>query len=91
MEGRDCARYLWVTESDGRLVGWIDATSMQGGRVSLEQDLVDIDPADFSVFSHSSLKQALSLFVQQGVVCLPVVDREYRIQGEIRLADVLQS
>ncbi|MDZ7762380.1 MAG: ATP-binding cassette domain-containing protein [Desulfovermiculus sp.] len=57
----------------------------------LDRDLVGIDPVDFSVFAHSSLKQALSLFVQQGVVCLPVVDQEYRIQGEIRLADVLQS
>ncbi|MFO7931682.1 MAG: ABC transporter ATP-binding protein [Thermodesulfobacteriota bacterium] len=91
MENRDCARYLWVTESDGRLTGWIDGTTMHGAETSLDRDLVSIDPADFSVFAHSSLKQALSLFVQQGVVCLPVVDQEYRIQGEIRLADVLQS
>lgn len=91
MEKSDCARYLWVTESDGRLIGWIDGTSMHGTGAIMDRDLVDIDPDDFSVFTHSSLKHALSLFVQQGVVCLPVVDREYRIQGEIRLADVLQS
>ncbi len=91
MESSDCARYLWVTESDGRLIGWIDGTTMHETGAVLNRDLVGIDPDDFSVFAHSSLKHALSLFVQQGVVCLPVVDREYRIQGEIRLADILQS
>ncbi|MFW6081136.1 MAG: betaine/proline/choline family ABC transporter ATP-binding protein [Desulfosalsimonas sp.] len=91
MENRDGARYLWVTESNGHLIGWIDGTTMHGAEISLDRDIVSIDPADFSVFPHSSLKQALSQFVQQGVVCLPVVDQEYRIQGEIRLADVLQS
>ena len=91
MDGRDCSRYLWVTESDGRLVGFIDGATMPGKEVSLEPDQGGISPADFSVSAHSSLKQALSLFVQQGMACLPVVDEEFKIQGEIRLADVLQS
>jgi Mg/Co/Ni transporter MgtE len=87
----DCSRYLWVTESNGRLVGWIDANTMSDKKPCMDRDLVGIDPTDFSVFTNSSLKQALSMFVQQGVVCLPVVDQEYKIRGEIRLADVLQS
>jgi osmoprotectant transport system ATP-binding protein len=87
----DCSRYLWVTESNGRLVGWIDANTMSDKKPCMDRDLVGIDPTDFSVFTNSSLKQALSMFVQQGVACLPVVDQEYKIRGEIRLVDVLQS
>ncbi|MGM0611450.1 MAG: betaine/proline/choline family ABC transporter ATP-binding protein [Thermodesulfobacteriota bacterium] len=91
MESRDCARYLWVAESDGGLVGWIDGHNKNKEKVGMDRDLVLIDPAEISVFSNSSLKQALSMFVQQGIVCLPVVDKEYRLRGEIRLADVLHS
>ncbi len=91
MEQSDCSRYLWVTESKGRLLGWIDGNTMTEEKPCMDRDLVCIDPADFSVFTNFSLKQALSMFVQQGVVCLPVVDQEYKIRGEIRLVDVLQS
>jgi osmoprotectant transport system ATP-binding protein len=89
MEERDCARYLWVTDEDGRLVGWIDGQGPGGG--SMEEDLVEVDPGDSSVRQGYSLKQALSMFVQQGVVCLPVVDERHKLTGEIRLADILES
>jgi predicted transcriptional regulator len=44
-----------------------------------------------AVSADFSLKQVLSMFVQQGVACLPVQDAEGRLQGELRLADVLES
>jgi Mg/Co/Ni transporter MgtE len=90
MEEQDCARYLWVTDADGKLVGWIDG-EVSNGNVDMEEDLVVVDVADMSVKSGHSLKQALSMFVQQGVACLPVLDDQNRLKGEIRLADVLES
>ena len=90
MEEQDCARYLWVTDAEGKLVGWIDG-EVSNGNVDMEEDLVVVDVGDMSVKSGHSLKQALSMFVQQGVACLPVLDDQSRLRGEIRLADVLES
>jgi predicted transcriptional regulator len=61
------------------------------GLVSVQEDMVRVDPREMAVQSEFSLKQALSLFVQQGVVCLPVLDDGGRFNGEVRLADVLES
>ncbi|HBG20385.1 MAG TPA: glycine betaine ABC transporter ATP-binding protein [Desulfobulbaceae bacterium] len=91
LEGSDCARYLWVTDEENRLVGWVDGNNTTEKRLNMLEDLVEIDPADISVRPGYSLKQALAMFVQQSVACLPVVDDERRLQGEIRLADVLKS
>jgi osmoprotectant transport system ATP-binding protein len=89
LQGDDCARYVWVTDADGGLLGWIDSQSAEG-RLSME-DMVRVEPGEMAVRAESSLKQALSLFVQQGVACLPVLDAKGHFQGEVRLADVLQS
>jgi osmoprotectant transport system ATP-binding protein len=91
MEDMDCARYLWVTDGRGGLAGWIDGQQKSGSGPDMDRDLVSVDVSEISVRSDYSLKQVLSMFVQQGVVCLPVVDREHRLAGEIRLNDVLQS
>ncbi len=90
MEGTDCARYVWVTDAAGGLRGWIDAQTVEGD-VSVQEDMIAVDPEDMAVRADFSLKQALSMFVQQGVVCLPVLDDRGRLQGEVRLADVLES
>jgi osmoprotectant transport system ATP-binding protein len=90
MQESDCPRYLWVTDGDRRLLGWIDGRNA-AREASMEEDMVEIDPADMSVRADYSLKQALSMFVQQGVACLPVVDGDRRLQGEIRLTDLLDS
>jgi len=90
LEESQCARYLWVTDEDRRLIGWIDGAN-GGDGMSMEEGLVKIDPVEMSVKESYSLKHALSMFVQQGVVCLPVVDERHSLRGEIRLADVLQS
>lgn len=91
LAGSDCGRYLWVTDEENRLVGWIDGGNGAEKRISMLDDLVELDPADMAVRPGYSLKQALAMFVEQSVACLPVVDDERRLQGEIRLADVLKS
>jgi osmoprotectant transport system ATP-binding protein len=90
MEDDGCARYVWITDGRGGLLGWIDAASA-GERPSVERDMVRVDPADMAVEAGASLKRALSLFVQQGVACLPMLDERGRVRGEVRLADVLES
>jgi osmoprotectant transport system ATP-binding protein len=86
----ECARYVWVTNGEGGLLGWIDAQTA-GDPASVRGDMVPVDPEDMAVSADFSLKQVLSMFVQQGVACLPVQDAEGRLQGELRLADVLES
>jgi CBS domain-containing protein len=71
-------------------VGWIDGESASPS-LSMRDDMVEVDPREMSVRDVSSLKQALSMFVQQGVACLPVLDGEDHFVGEVRLADVLES
>jgi osmoprotectant transport system ATP-binding protein len=89
MQGRDCARYVWVIDERGGLLGWVDGEAGPGEATM--EDMVRVDPAEMAVQADFSLKQALSMFVQQGVACLPVLDRKGRFSGEVRLSDVLES
>lgn len=87
---QDCDRFLWVTDDKGRILGWID-TRQSSLPLSLDRDLVRMEPGELSVHPDHSLKRALSLFFQQGVSCLPVVDQDLKLEGEVRLKDLLES
>lgn len=80
----DSGRFVWVTDSAGRLTGSLDRQRPQG--LPAPDEVAQGD--DMAVFPESSLREALSVMVGSGARALPVVDREHRFLGEIRLSDI---
>ena len=79
-------KYAWVTDVDGRLLGWADA-----GRIGDAPAMSDISPADLdrlAVQQSASVREALSRMLGQGVRAIPVVDASRRLLGEVTLRDI---
>ena len=50
-----------------------------------------IDFRSSAVMTNSTLKEALSRMIQQGIRSAPVVDAKGILLGEIRLSDILEA
>jgi osmoprotectant transport system ATP-binding protein len=88
-QAAECSHpFLWVVSGDGIVIGWVDWTDAAG---PLSETMNPVDAADFSLREDLSLKQALSLFLRHGVECLPVVDDNLRLRGELHLRDLLTA
>lgn len=78
---------VWVTNREGQLVGWVgrsrlaDYTSVQEATI-----LPDID--EIAVLKDSTLRQALSIMLGQGVRSIPVIDEKKMFIGEISLGEI---
>ena len=77
----------WVVNDDGRLVGWVDRTSVSGAD-SVEQAAVAVDREEIALTTSATLRDALSRMLGQGVRSIPVVDEAGRLIGEVELGDV---
>ncbi len=78
------SRFVWVTDTEGRLLGSLDTELLTGtdpGAV--------LSPAgeDLVISRQASLREALSVMVGTGARALPVVEAD-RLWGEIRLHDI---
>jgi osmoprotectant transport system ATP-binding protein len=83
--------YLWVTDNEGRLKGWLDRKVLDKAPFNMEDSIVRIRVADFAVSPDSTAKEALSRMVLAGTSSAPVVDNTDLLVGEIRLADLLEA
>ena len=50
-----------------------------------------LEPGSAAVMNDSTLKEALSKMVQQGIRSAPVVNSKGVLEGEIRLEDILEA
>ncbi len=82
-------RYLWVVDDKNKLVGWLDKSSVSDIHGSVSENMVKINREEFHLMSDSSLKDALSRMVWQGVINEPVIDEDFCLLGEIHLSDIL--
>jgi osmoprotectant transport system ATP-binding protein len=81
------SRYLWVTDRDGKLLGSLDSQALQRGgdpRGSIITDNI----REMAVNPDCSLKEALSFMIGASARTIPVVDRDFTLEGEISLSDV---
>ncbi len=79
-------RFAWVTDEDGRLVGWVD-THDDGEPMSVSE----IDPEEMeriTVLESASAREALSHMLGQGIKSIPVVDTSQRLLGQVSLGDI---
>jgi len=76
-------RYAWVTDGDGRLVGWIDTHAGTDAAAVTEIPLSEMD--NMTVGESASAREALSRMLGQGVRSIPVVDQQRHLVGEVTL------
>ncbi len=79
-------KYAWVTDDDGRLVGW---TETRGGNES--PSISEIDPDELeriTLPAYASAREALSRMLGQGVRSIPVIDESLKLIGEVTLRDI---
>ncbi|MDF1524700.1 MAG: ABC transporter ATP-binding protein [bacterium] len=83
--------YLWVLAHDGTVLGWLDENSLKSGEPTAGLAMTSLDFRMSAVDTDSTLKEALSRMVQQGIRSAPVVDMKGVLLGEIRMGDILEA
>jgi osmoprotectant transport system ATP-binding protein len=78
---------IWVHNASGALVGML---TRSGGKSDVDNHyrLLRVTPDQIGVRTTSSMKEALSRLLGQGVQAVPVLDEQNRIIGEVRLPDI---
>ena len=84
-------RYLWVLHPDSTILGWLDEKSLKGSETTAGLAMTSMDFRMSAVRTDSTLKEALSRMVQQGIRSAPVVDKNGVLLGEIRMGDILDA
>ncbi len=82
-------RFLWVTDSKNRLIGWLDKQSLEGAN-PIEETITRVDSKNFALKKEFTLKEALSRMLSQGVRSLPVTNEQDELIGEITLTTIEQ-
>jgi osmoprotectant transport system ATP-binding protein len=83
-------RYIWVTSETGHLLGWLETSGL--GVDDIPANIMTrLEPGSAAVMNDSTLKEALSKMVQQGIRSAPVVNSKGVLEGEIRLEDILEA
>ena len=84
-------RYVWVVDDHGTVCGWLDAGTLGEPGQTAEDAMTAVSWQAFTVGSDSTLKEALSRMVQQGIRSAPVVDGKGRLLGEIGLGEIIDA
>ncbi len=79
--------YIWVTDNNGRLLGWLDKRNSTGA-TSVEEAMTKEDIETAAVPSDATLREALSHILDQGFHSLPVVTEENKLIGEVTLREI---
>lgn len=80
-------RFLWVLDESDKLLGWINTRDLKENR-SVEDSITEVQASSIAVREDSTLKEALSRMLGEGVKVVPVTDRDLKVVGEISLLDI---
>lgn len=86
-------RFFWVTDSEKHLLAWIDKEDIKNydDNTPVSKLMTDITVDEYTLTEDSTLKNAVSLMVNQGIICVPVTNNENKLVGEIRLPDIINT
>ncbi len=87
MKGKGDIRYAWVVGPDNRLLGWLNVKMLREG-ASVEESMTELATTHMAISKDSTLREALSRMLGEGVKVVPIVERGMRIVGEISLQDI---
>ncbi|PLX70176.1 MAG: glycine betaine ABC transporter ATP-binding protein [Denitrovibrio sp.] len=82
--------YLWVTDENGRFTGWLSKSAKLDGSAEVKDFMHRASSEQYCLSTDTTLKDALSKLVMNGVVVLPVSEDDLVI-GEISLQSILES
>jgi osmoprotectant transport system ATP-binding protein len=82
-------RYVWVVDDSNRLLGWADTE--RGSANAREAQISNADVERIAIRETSSLREALSRMLGQGIRTIPVVGADWQLMGEITLRDVEEA
>jgi len=83
-------QYVWVIDGEGIVLGWLDESAMDRGGTAAET-MTKVGWREYALMPDSTLKEAVSRMVQQGIRTAPVVDVRGRLLGEIKFTDILDA
>jgi osmoprotectant transport system ATP-binding protein len=84
---RGGARFLWIVDAAGTLIGSLD-TTLAARCVDARECISMENIREMAVSPDASLKEALSRMLGTSARTLPVVDAQFRLVGELSLSDV---
>jgi osmoprotectant transport system ATP-binding protein len=87
-ESSSLPRYVWVIDDDDRLLGWADTTA---GNDATTWQVDETQTSRVSVADTSSLREALSHMLGQGIRNVPVVTNSGKLVGEVTLRDIEEA
>ncbi len=84
-------RFFWVVNSKNELLAWIDKEDIKNydETTTVDELMTEITLSEYTLTTDSTLRRAVSLMVNQGIVRVPVVNSENQLIGEIRMKDIL--
>ncbi len=80
-------RWVWVLDENHQLIGWIDRASLSKA-TSVSDAVVRGDKNEIAVMNNTTLREALSRMLGQGLKNIPVVDDKGHLAGEVTLGDI---
>lgn len=83
-------KFIWVTNKNKQLKGWLNVLPDAPMTEGIENYMVPID-VTFPLNEDNLLKEAVSRMLWQSVQVVPVVDKDFRLLGEIRFSDILSD
>jgi CBS domain-containing protein len=83
----DGREFAYVTDADGRLLGWLDRVALASG-MTFETATTRIDPAEASVPEDATLKEALSAMLGLGFRRIAVTDPSGVLLGEVGFDEI---
>ncbi|MGA2642847.1 MAG: ABC transporter ATP-binding protein [Spirochaetia bacterium] len=84
------ARFLWIVDPAGTLIGSLD-TTLAARCADLHDCISTENIREMAVQPDASLKEALSRMLGTSARTLPVVDAVFRLLGELSLSDVEEA
>jgi osmoprotectant transport system ATP-binding protein len=79
------SRFVYVTDAEGRLQGWMDRKGLVEKGVSADEALTSVDWREVAVQRETTLKEALSRMLGAGFRSSPVTDERGVLVGEVSL------
>ncbi len=86
-KGKPNSRFLWVLNKDDKLLGWINTRSVKANQ-PVENAITRLQHTSMAVREESTLKEALSRMLGEGVKVVPVINGNLKVVGEISLLDI---
>jgi osmoprotectant transport system ATP-binding protein len=81
---------VWLLNEKGQLIGWADMDHLKDS-AAISEAAVLPDIREIAIPRDTTMRQALSLMLGQGVKSLPVIDQNGGLLGEISLSEIEEA